>query len=105
MNSDTLSSFSEIRSLTRSNSKCVIMFGIEDSFPCAVVESVLEGIRRRYPSVAFGFVNDIALAEGFQISRFPSVLFFDNDTHVGSLIGRKFICDIDNIIDLWLHED
>ena len=101
----TISNEKELHDFLRGKQRAVVLFGKEGCLRCSIVETVIDGIKKEYPIIAFGFTKDTALAESRHIDTYPVLVFYENGAEVGRLIGSDKITRIKNILNLWFLKD
>lgn len=85
--------------------KSVVMFGKKDCLHCSIVETVIEGIEKQYPLIAFGFTTETVLAERRHIEAYPVIAFYENGVIQGTLHGSGKITLIKNMLNMWFIKD
>ena len=103
--SKTITTENELKEFLNENYKAVVVFGKKDCIHCSIVETVIEGIQKEYPLVAFGFTTERDLAEKRHIEAYPVIAFYENGTIQGTLHGSGKITFIKDMLNLWFKKD
>lgn len=103
--SKTITTETELKEFINSNIRAVVVFGKKDCLHCSIVETVIEGIQKEYPLVAFGFTTDRAIADRRHIEAYPVMAFYENGTIQGTLHGSSKIVHIKDMLNIWFNKD
>ena len=103
--SKTITTENELKEFLNENYKAVVVFGKKDCIHCSIVETVIEGIQKEYPLVAFGFTTERDLAEKRHIEAYPVIAFYENGTIQGTLHGSSKIVHIKEMLNIWFLKD
>lgn len=95
----------ELKEFINSNIRAVVVFGKKDCLHCSIVETVIEGIQKEYPLIAFGFTTEKSLAERRHIDAYPVIAFYENGNIQGTLHGSSKIVHIKEILNIWFLKD
>ena len=103
--SKTITTETELKEFLNGNQRAVVVFGKKDCLHCSIVETVIDGIEKQYPLVAFGFTTERALAERRHIEAYPVIAFYENGNIIGTLNGSSKIVRIKEMINIWFLKD
>lgn len=103
--SKTLNTENELKEFLNGNHRTVVVFGKKDCLHCSIVESVIEGIEKDYPLIAFGFTTERDLAEKRHIEAYPVIAFYENGNIMGTLHGSSKIVHIKDMLNIWFAKD
>lgn len=103
--SKTLNTETELKEFLNGNQRAVVVFGKKDCLHCSIVETVIEGIQKEYPLVAFGFTTDRAIADRRHIEAYPVIAFYEKGVIQGTLHGSGKITFIKNMLNMWFLKD
>ena len=101
----TINTEQELRDFLRGKKRAVVVFGKKDCLHCSIVETVIDGIEKQYPLIAFGFTTENALAERRHIEAYPVIAFYENGTIQGTLHGSGKITFIKDMLNIWFKKD
>lgn len=85
--------------------KSVIVFSKADCLHCTIVKNGIESIEEQYPLVQFYFTKDLGHAKEYNITEFPVMMFIENGSEQGRMVGSKYILKIKDILNLWFKKD
>ena len=103
--SKTITTETELKEFINRNQRAVVVFGKKDCLHCSIVETVIDGIEKQYPLVAFGFTTERDLAEKRHIEAYPVVAFYENGNIMGTLHGSGKIVYIKDMLNIWFKKD
>lgn len=103
--SKTINTENELKEFINKSQRAVVVFGKKDCLHCSIVETVIEGIQKDYPLIAFGFTTEKAIAESRHIDAFPVVAFYENGNIQGTLHGSGKITLIKDMLNIWFKKD
>lgn len=101
----TINTEKELGDFLHEKSRTVVLFGKKDCLQCSIVETAIESIEKGYPLVSFGFTTDRDIAEKRHIDAYPVLVFYENGTEIGRLIGSGKIGRLKDILNLWFRKD
>ena len=101
----TITTETELKEFINKNQRAVVVFGKKDCLHCSIVETVIEGIQKEYPLIAFGFTTERDLAEKRHIEAYPVVAFYENGNIMGTLHGSGKIVYIKDMLNIWFKKD
>lgn len=101
----TINTETELKEFINKSQRAVVVFGKKDCLHCSIVETVIEGIEKQYPLVAFGFTTEREIAEKRHIEAYPVVAFYENGTIQGTLHGSGKITFIKDMLNIWFAKD
>lgn len=101
----TITTETELKEFINRNQRAVVVFGKKDCLHCSIVETVIEGIEKQYPLIAFGFTTERDLAEKRHIEAYPVIAFYENGTIQGTLHGSGKITFIKDMLNIWFAKD
>lgn len=103
--SKTINTENELKEFINKSQRAVVVFGKKDCLHCSIVETVIEGIQKDYPLIAFGFTTEKSLAERRHIEAYPVIAFYENGTIQGTLHGSSKIVHIKEMLNIWFLKD
>lgn len=101
----TITTETGLKEFINKSQRAVVVFGKKDCLHCSIVETVIDGIQKEYPLVAFGFTTDRALADRRHIEAYPVIAFYENGTIQGTLHGSSKIVHIKDMLNIWFAKD
>lgn len=103
--SKTINTENELKEFINKSQRAVVVFGKKDCLHCSIVETVIEGIQKDYPLIAFGFTTEKSLAERRHIEAYPVIAFYENGNIMGTLHGSGKITFIKDMLNIWFAKD
>ena len=101
----TITTEDELKEFINKSQRAVVVFGKKDCLHCSIVETVIEGIQKEYPLIAFGFTTERDLAEKRHIEAYPVIAFYENSNIMGTLHGSSKIVHIKDMLNIWFAKD